>query len=405
MPNICVSCNSSTSNPFKFLLRCVQCGTLWHHRCHKPPVSDSELIVIIKQFNLEKQSGNKNPAFIWRCGACPATIKPLQAASPKREALQASMPLASTSKSTVSRPPVYQPIAIDDDDEEVVILENPPMQTAASNKQAKHSVSSKSASLTTIPTIAEKLIQDPIPNPRTSSKSTSVSGRTLSTKTVITKPTGIRIVDDPFIELPRAPVPAPTRMPPSASTIRPPLKPQAASSSGSNVLVAGLIDLSMSTDEDTDVPMQATNRRDDREDTLEYVTPPPARANASTLAPLAPRHAHIAQSLPPIAAIPEGRRQPVRPLLLPAWINARWAMPNTKPDFRQRAALHRLNANTSNASTGRSLTSSPSRKFKARKLSVGAGKLEGKPSQAPFFFSVDVWLKAKKNTLPTYPTD
>ncbi|PPQ98460.1 hypothetical protein CVT24_004139 [Panaeolus cyanescens] len=70
----CVSCAKSDTSARNFLLDCTQCKRSWHHRCHKPPVPDLELIKYIKQLtDLRKQSvHNQNvpqrPTFI--CGPC-----------------------------------------------------------------------------------------------------------------------------------------------------------------------------------------------------------------------------------------------------------------------------------------------------------------------------------------------
>ncbi len=57
---LCWRCGGSDSCPRRFLLTCYTCDRSWHHRCHVPVVTDSELI---SRFN------NKSVAQ-WRCRRC-----------------------------------------------------------------------------------------------------------------------------------------------------------------------------------------------------------------------------------------------------------------------------------------------------------------------------------------------
>ncbi|KAH9485244.1 hypothetical protein JR316_0002151 [Psilocybe cubensis] len=501
MSNLCVSCNSADSSIRRFLLRCDTCSSLWHHRCHKPPVSDPELIAIIARFNEEKKAGKLNPAFVWRCGSCSAPAAKLQAALPKRDIRQDSTPLPSSSN-PAKPPEKHRSIAIDDDDDEIVIIENPPKQVS-STKQVKFSHKSSNASrdfrdptagtssTSLFSTTAKKTVHKPQTSTKSTASAASVPAR--ATKTVAVRPSGIRIIDDPFsgsIE----PTPIPSQPP-----TRPPLRTHGSSSS--SALVPGLLDLHMSTDRNTPVRM-AGQDRNRRQDTLEYVTPPPPSSRRrepdvisrghtieyvtppplplvrrehdvisrghtieyatpppppvvrreldvisrghtieyvtpppppvvrrehdvisrghtieyatpppptsvsirTTMGPpaLPPSrmlgHPRIAQSLPPIAAIAEA---PAR-RLLSSWIRKAHSSAYTvEPDIWQRSAVRRFNINVSASAASTGVTVS-SGKFKAQNLRKSVGK-EAKLSQAPFFFSSDLWLNAKKGVQSSYP--
>ncbi|KAF9457550.1 hypothetical protein BDZ94DRAFT_1272901 [Collybia nuda] len=63
----CVKCLDNSSTPSAFLLTCRNCSTTWHHRCHTPPVSDSELVARIRAYN----SGDfENGIAGWTCRRC-----------------------------------------------------------------------------------------------------------------------------------------------------------------------------------------------------------------------------------------------------------------------------------------------------------------------------------------------
>lgn len=62
-PRKCWRCAGSDSCPRRFLLTCHTCAKSWHHRCHVPVVSDSELI---SRFNSRSIDG-------WRCRRCTHT--------------------------------------------------------------------------------------------------------------------------------------------------------------------------------------------------------------------------------------------------------------------------------------------------------------------------------------------
>ncbi|KAF8893846.1 hypothetical protein BD779DRAFT_1503716 [Infundibulicybe gibba] len=63
----CTRCSKSHSGPAAFLLTCSKCSKPWHHRCHIPPVSDTELISRIKASN----AGDiRNGVPGWTCRRC-----------------------------------------------------------------------------------------------------------------------------------------------------------------------------------------------------------------------------------------------------------------------------------------------------------------------------------------------
>ncbi|OAX36656.1 hypothetical protein K503DRAFT_286224 [Rhizopogon vinicolor AM-OR11-026] len=63
----CHRCSQSNSGPSAFLLTCGSCKRAWHHRCHVPPVEDTELIQRIRSTNT---NDHDNGLAGWRCKRC-----------------------------------------------------------------------------------------------------------------------------------------------------------------------------------------------------------------------------------------------------------------------------------------------------------------------------------------------
>ncbi|KAG2015878.1 hypothetical protein CC2G_009101 [Coprinopsis cinerea AmutBmut pab1-1] len=63
--NHCIVCKQNTHSAKRFPLTCRLCRSVYHHRCHKPPVSDQELLSMIGAAeDPEKGLGG------WRCDTC-----------------------------------------------------------------------------------------------------------------------------------------------------------------------------------------------------------------------------------------------------------------------------------------------------------------------------------------------
>ncbi|KAH9969842.1 hypothetical protein BC827DRAFT_1163234 [Russula dissimulans] len=82
----CNRCKTTSSDPFNFLLSCSDCGKKWHHRCHIPPLSDLELVALIRATN-DNDVDNGLDSWIGRCCKRKRTRAP-----PISEALSHSVP-------------------------------------------------------------------------------------------------------------------------------------------------------------------------------------------------------------------------------------------------------------------------------------------------------------------------
>ncbi|KAF7782418.1 hypothetical protein Agabi119p4_1794 [Agaricus bisporus var. burnettii] len=63
----CNRCSQTHSTVQAFLLTCCVCNRKWHHRCHIPPVADSELILRIRAHNI---GDSANGLQAWKCKRC-----------------------------------------------------------------------------------------------------------------------------------------------------------------------------------------------------------------------------------------------------------------------------------------------------------------------------------------------
>ena len=316
--------------------------------CHSPPVSDKELISIIKAFNAVKHK----PAakLIWQCGIC---IKFKNAVN------QQNRQLIAVKKATPRQVPAPQkPIVIDidddDDDDEIITLHGPselPKHNETTNPEVSH------LSNAVVATQDTAAYNHPSP-----------SG---------TKDKQIRIIDDPFL------VPNLTSKPPQISSST---KPQ---------VISEFFDLTVSSDEG--------GGSDD--DALEYLTPAPTSKQAVDIVHLEgvtsnqvlpsplPRDTHLtAQPSTMITTI-----QPPNDLIT-RWLNDRSTIAGVRPDIWARACLRRdqdaaNKGNLESESTQHPSISPPSRrKYKAYSLNERSLT----HLRAPLFLSAEGWLREKQ---------
>ncbi|KAG5715594.1 hypothetical protein E4T56_gene17397 [Termitomyces sp. T112] len=72
MSRFCAACAGSDSTPKNFLLTCSSCATSYHHRCHKPELTDPLLVALVKATtDAAKGSADNKPTLqTWICAAC-----------------------------------------------------------------------------------------------------------------------------------------------------------------------------------------------------------------------------------------------------------------------------------------------------------------------------------------------
>ena len=329
--------------------------------CHSPPVSDKELIAIIKAFNAAKH----NPAakLIWQCGICTKV---------KNAANQKNHQLIAAKKATARQFAAPQKAIVidDDDDDEIIALDGPP-EVLKRDETTNPEVALPQRSSTT---------QDTLSHSRRRSSNTASCdhihqpppGRTSGTKDK-----QIRIIDDPFL--------VPDFTPP-------PAKPPQTSSS---TKIPEFVDLTISSDE-----------ADVSDDALEYVTPAPTSKQAVEVV-----HDKVLtsdQAYPsPKDALSTAQSSALTNTsqllnnLLTRWLNDRHTSVGVKPDIWARACLHRdqdaANRRSLGSKNAHPLSISPSsrRKFKALKLS----QTSLTHSQGTFFLSAEEWLHEKRASL------
>ncbi|KAG1745828.1 uncharacterized protein EDB91DRAFT_1036445, partial [Suillus paluster] len=63
----CHRCSQSRNRPSNILLECGSCKRGWHHKCHIPPVEDTELI---RRIRSTIAGDHDNGLAGWRCKRC-----------------------------------------------------------------------------------------------------------------------------------------------------------------------------------------------------------------------------------------------------------------------------------------------------------------------------------------------
>ena len=310
--------------------------------CHSPPVSDNELIAIIKAFNAEKH----NPAakLIWRCSICTKT---------KNAVNQQKQQFIAVKKATARQFAEPQNVIVidDDDDDEIVALDGPsdvPKRNEATNPEV-----------------------DPLSNTvpqRRSSNAASYDhihpppGRASGTKD---KP--IRIIDDPFLVPDFTPSPA--------------KPPQTAPSTK----LSDLVDLTISNDEG-----------DGSDDALEYVTPSPTSKPVVEIV-----HEEVPQMLTSNDSnqdhpSPRGAQTNTSQLLT-RWLNDRRTSVEVKPDIWARACLRRDQDATNKRNLGNKTAISSLSRRKSKPNTIKERSLTH--PRATVFLSADEWLFEKQASL------
>ena len=364
----CLACQKSSSSPLNFLLNCISCANSWHHSlqshpynhlgcllfssffsgCHSPPVSDKELISIIKAFNAVKH----NPAakLIWQCGICTKNKNAVNRQS------QQSIAVKKTTARQFAAP--QNAIVIDDDeDDEIIALDGHTVSQRSSTTQDTFSHSR--------PRSSNPASYDPPP------------GRTFGTKDK-----QIRIIDDPFL---------------FSDSTPPPFKPLQTSSS---TKLSGFVDLTILSDEG--------DGSDD--DALEYLTPAPTSKQVVEIVheevpqiltsnqthPL-PRDVRSTAQTSTMATTTSSQ---LLNHLLTRWLNDRSTTIGAEPDIWARACLRR-DRDAANRSLGSKSAHPPSisppsrRKHKAHSPSERSLTL----SRATVIFSAEEWLHEKQASL------
>ena len=331
--------------------------------CHSPPVSDKELIAIIKAFNAEKH----NPAakLIWKCGICTKI---------KNAVDQQNRQLIAVKSATMRQFAAPQKaIVIDDDDDDEIIALDGPSEVPKRNEITNPEVANPQRSSTTQDTSSHS-------RRRLSNVASYTQPQPPPGGTSGTKDKQIRIIDDPFL--------VPDSVPPA----KPPQTP-------SSTKPSEFVDLTISSDEG-----------DGSEDALEYLTPAPTSKRAVKIV-----HEEVRQILTSDLTHPS--RRDVEPTgqtstptdtsqllnhLLTRWLNDRHTSVGVKPDIWARASLRRDQEAANRRSLGSSKSphlpsiSHPSRrKFKALKLSESSLS----HSQATVFLLAEEWLHKKRASL------
>ncbi|KAF8813683.1 hypothetical protein BYT27DRAFT_7334731 [Phlegmacium glaucopus] len=342
----CLSCQKSSSSPRNFLLNCISCANSWHHRCHSPPVSDNELISIIKAFN----AGKHNPAakLTWKCGIC---IKPKD----NRTRLIA-----------VKNATPQKAIVIDINDD-IIALDEVPKRKGTTKLAVSHSS-----------TTQDSLSQLKHKSSTTTSDQSNVPHvHPLPGRTSYTKDKKIRIIDDPFL-------------------VSDPSQPSQTSSSSKPQVISGFIDLTISSDEEMN---------DGDDDALEYLTPPPIPAPTSKqiveqVPLILTSNQAQPHSLPGAARLTSQMSTMTTPQspnqLLIQWSNDRSTAAGVKPDLWARACLRRHHVanlpGKQNVQPALSIAPPSRRKCKAHKLNEGSRT----HPQITFFLSAEGWLREKQ---------
>jgi hypothetical protein len=344
--------------------------TIFLPGCHSPPVSDKELIDIIKAFNAAKH--NLGAKLIWQCAIC---IKVKNAVN------QQNRQLIAVKKATPRQVPAPQKaIVIDDDDDETIALGGPsvvPVRNATTNPEVSrlsNAIVSQHSSATQDALSHSKLRSF---NPTSYDHVRPPPGRPSGSKDK-----EIQIIDDPFL------VPDPT---PRASK-----RPQTSSSTKLQV-ISEFIDLTISGDEGGG-----------SDDALEYLTPEPTSKQIVHVeeVPLILTSNQVPPNPLPRDARPTARKSTMTTTQLPnhlltRWLNDRSTTAGDKPDLWVRACLRR-NQDAASRSLGSANTQPPSisppsrRKFKAHNLNESSFT----HLRTTVFLSAERWLREKEANLP-----
>ena len=320
--------------------------------CHSPPVSDKELIDIIKAFNAAKH--NPGAKLIWQCATC-VEVKNL--------VNQQNRQLIAVKKATPRQVAPQKAIVIDDnDDDEIITLDGPsvvPIRNATTNSEVSRLsnaiVSQHDALHRSFNPTSYDHVQPPPGRPSGS------------------KDKEIQIIDDPFL------VPDPT---PRASK-----RPQTSSSTKLQV-ISEFIDLTISGDEGGGCD----------DDALEYLTPEPTSKQIVHVeeVPLI----RTSNQVPPNPLPRDARPTQLPNHLLTRWLNDRNTTAGGRPDLWARACLRR-NQDAANRRLGSANTQLPSisppsrRKFKAHNLNESSFT----HLRATVFLSAEGWLREKEASL------
>ena len=330
--------------------------------CHSPPVSDNELIAIIKAFNA---AAKHNPAakLIWKCGRC---------AKIKNSVGQQNQQLIAVKKATARQFAAPQNAIViddDDDDDEIIALDGPP-DVPKRNETTNPEVHLSNTQRTT---------QVNFPHSRHRSSNTASRDLTQSPpgRTSGFKDKQIRIVDDPFLLPDFSP---------------PPAKPPQTSSSSK---IPEFVDLTISSDEG-----------DGSDDALEYLTPAPTSKQVVEVV-----REEVPQILTSNQTHPSPRDDTLSTAqtstltntsqllnLLTRWLNDRHTSAVVKPDIWARACLRRDQDAANRSLKNKSASISPPsrrKKFKALKLTDTSLT----HSQATVFLSAEEWLHEKGASL------
>lgn len=376
----CLACQKSSSNPLNFLLNCISCANSWHHSlqphpynhlcssllffsgCHSPPVSDNELVAIIKAFNA---AAKHNPAakLIWKCGICAKIKNSVGQQNQKSIAVKKATPRQFAA-------PQNAIVIDDDDDDEIIALDGPPdvlKRNETTNPEIVHLSNTQRSTQ----------VNFPHSRPRSSNAASydhnqsPPQGRTSGIKDK-----QVRIVDDPFL--------------PDFSA--PPAKPPQTASSSK---IPEFVDLTISSDEG-----------EGSDDALEYLTPPPtSKQVVEVVHEEAPQILTSNQAHPsprddalPTAQTSTLTNTPQLLNLLTRWLNDRHTSVGVKPDIWARACLRR-DQDAANRSSGNKTASisQPSRRKKFKALKISESSLTH--SQATVFLSAEDWLHEKGGKL------
>ncbi|KAH9851571.1 hypothetical protein C2E23DRAFT_229812 [Lenzites betulinus] len=63
----CVRCNQTHDTPAAFLIECCKCERAWHHTCHIPPVTETELLA---RFEADEKGKRDGGLGAWQCRRC-----------------------------------------------------------------------------------------------------------------------------------------------------------------------------------------------------------------------------------------------------------------------------------------------------------------------------------------------
>ena len=336
--------------------------------CHSPPVSDKELIAIIKAFNAVKH----NPAakLIWQCGICTKIKNAVNQQNRQSIAVKkaTARQFAASQKATIV-------IDDDDDDDEIIALDGP-SEVPKRNETTNPEVDRLS---NTVPQ-RSSTTQDTFSHSRRRSSNAASDDliQPPPRRTSGTKDKHIRIIDDPFL--------VPDFTPPPAKPPQTPLSTK----------LSEFVDLTVSSDEG-----------DASDDALEYLTPAPTSKQVVEIREEVPQILTSNQANPSLrdasstaqtSALTNTSSQLLNHLLT-RWLNDRHTSVGVKPDIWTRACLRRDLDAANRRSLGSKSPHPPSppsrRKFRARNLSERSLT----HSQATVFLSAEAWLHEKQASL------